>query len=409
MKITQLPTQGLKAILLALAALLLGALPASAADPVNIARLQTTTIKSYNANNEDLNGGGFGGGSPLGNMFDGHMSNGARATSIGNNGYVVLDFGAPYFITTIDVTKLYRYKYSLYYSSNGSDWSVVPYATVVNRHGTKKWGVYAVASHVKFVFNEGGSFVPDVAEIEVWGVPVSEMSCVHDSLSAWTEVPDSATCQAPALEKATCALCHEVFTRESNGEPLGHSYKVKVTEPGKGQFSCRRCGYQIDCSSGSVDITSFGGMAFDQFVQFTDMSVSSTRENEEYYGNSIANIVDNDLNSQWVSSSWRGGDADYVDFKFGTDIKVTKMEVTIPNQDTLRIYDYKGGTERKVFEEVMDSNPKTITAEFSDLVTDAIRIRGFNNRYSFMYVSEVRIYGTVPGDVTPEPCFIMMQ
>lgn len=402
-------TPHIRSFLLALA-LAAVALPSFAAEPVNIARLQTTTIKSYDSSGTDLNGGGFGGGSPMGNMFDGNLSNGARATSIGNGGYVILDFGNPYFVSTIDVTKLYRYKYSLYYSPSlsGDDWIPVPYALNVNRVDTKQWGVYAVASRVKFVFEQGGSFVPDVTELQVWGVLASEMACLHSNLSTWTEVAGSATCTKPALEMATCS-CGEKFTRESNGEPLGHSYKIKVTQPGKGFFSCRRCNFSIDCSDGPVDLTSHGGMAFDKKVQFVDMSVSSTRENEEYYGKSIANIVDNNLDSQWVSSSWRGGDADYVDFRLGTDVLLTKVEVTLPNQDTLRIYDYDGTKETKIFEEVMDAAPKTMTAEFSDLVTDAIRIRAFNNRYSFMYVSEVRVYGTVPGDVTPEPCFIFMQ
>ena len=121
--------------LLALCAL---ALPGKAADPVNIARLETTTIKSYNADGTDLNGGGFHGTAPLGNLFNGNLTDGTRA----NNGvsYVVLDFGAAHFITTIDVTKLYRYKYSLYFSKNGTDWMLVPYAESVSPGGTKKWG-----------------------------------------------------------------------------------------------------------------------------------------------------------------------------------------------------------------------------------------------------------------------------
>ena len=388
---------------LALAAV---ALPSFAAEPVNIAQAATTTIKSYNANNEDLNGGGFHGTAPLGNLFNGNLTDGTRA----NNGvsYVVLDFGGDYFITTIDVTKLYRYKYSLYYSSNGTDWTAVPYAVSVSRGGTKKWGVYSVATHVKFVF-EKGSFIPDVSEVQVWGIPVPEMECTHSSLSAWAEVPGSATCTSPSQERAACLSCGQVFMRESDGDPLGHDYKVKVTEVGKGHFSCRRCDSKIDCSSGPIELVSLGGIEFDKYVQFTDVSVSSYLGWYEDSGNGSQNLCDGNLGTDWAGGSWQGGSADYIDVKFGAPVLLDRVEVRLPNQDTLRIYKLEGNAETQVFEKEMTSAPETIVAEFDNLVADAIRIRAFNGRWSYMYVGEVRVYGTVPGDVTPEPCFIFMQ
>ena len=73
---------------LALAAV---ALPSFAAEPVNIARLQTTTIKSYDASNEDLNGGGFFWATPLSTLVNGSLTDGIAPVTAK---YVVLDFSS---------------------------------------------------------------------------------------------------------------------------------------------------------------------------------------------------------------------------------------------------------------------------------------------------------------------------
>ena len=73
--------------LLALCAL---ALPATAADPVNIARLAGTTKKVVNSNGTE--GAGFTGGTGLAHLFDGNPNNGTRLRDIGNNGYIQVDF-----------------------------------------------------------------------------------------------------------------------------------------------------------------------------------------------------------------------------------------------------------------------------------------------------------------------------
>lgn len=325
--------------------------------------------------------------------------------------YVVLDFSSAYFISTIDVTKHYRFKYSLYYSpsSSGDDWVPVPYATNVSPGGTKKWGVYAVGSRVKLVFEKNNFKISDIAEIEVYGVPASEMSCQHSMLSAWTEVPESATCKTPAMEQATCSSCGEVFTRETDGDPLGHSYRVKVTAAGKGHYICRRCGYCVDFSNGPIELVSLGGVALDNLVQFTDVSVSSYLGWYEESGHGSQYLCDGNLGTDWAGGSWRAGTDDYIDVKFGAPVLLSKVEVRLPNQDTLRIYTLEGNNATKIYEKEMSSSPETIVAEFDNLVTDAIRIRAFNERGSYMYVGEVRVYGTVPGDVTPEPCFIFLQ
>ena len=413
MKPTSSPL-GLRALLaLALAAVF--ALPAQAAAPVNIARLQTTTIKSYKSDGTDLNGGGFGGGSSMGYMFDGNMSNGARANGIGTKGYLILDFGASFFVETIDVTKLYRYKYSIFFSpsASGDDWVQVPYASNVNRINTKKWGLFAVASRVKFVFEEGGSIIPDVAEIEVWGVPASEMECNHASLSSWTEVPNSATCTSPSSEWATCSTCGAVFTRESGGLPLGHDYRANVVSSGKGWFLCNRCHDVINCSDGEVDLTSFGGMSFDETkVQFTDVSTSQYDIGEQW-GARNDTFVDNNINTRWTGGSTTHNST----IKFATDVQLTKITVTVSGADYAMWYYLKvtdaatGATLLEPGRYLLDSGDEKITKTFafSNKTAKEINVSVWNNGGWRVWVDEIRVYGTVLGEVNYTPALILMQ
>ena len=399
---------------LALAAV---ALPGFAAEPVNIARLQTTTIKSYKSDGTDLNGGGFHNSAPLSNLYNGKLADGARANGIGNKGYVVFDFGGTYFISTIDVVKLYRYKYSLYYSpsSSGDNWIPVAYSSNVNRIGTKTWGVYAGASRVKFVFEEGGGFVPDVAEIEVWGVLASEMACPHSNLSAWTEVAGSATCTKPALESATCSDCGESFIREGN-LPLGHDYKANVVKTGKGWFACARCNHCVDCSNGAIEMISLGGMSFDDsIVQFSDV-LTSTHHNNEAWGTRDDVIVDGNLSTAF-GPSVRGAADWYIEVSFGATISMESIDLTLSGTeglpDTVRITKLDDGVETDLYEQVhkVSSASPTVSIPFAETEVDAIRIHLHNtsNWNDYSNVSEVRVYGTVPGAVNYIPALILMQ
>ena len=399
--------------LLALALAAVFALPASAADPVNIARLQTTTIKSYNANNEDLDGGGFFWATPIGRLANGNLTDGVAPLEAK---YVVLDFSSAYFVSTIDVTKLYRYKYSIFYSpsSSGDDWIQVPYASNVCRSGTKKWGLYAVASRVKFVFEENNTKHSDFSEIEVWGAPVSEMTCQHSTLSAWTEVPGSATCTKVALETATCASCNEVFTRESGGLPLGHDWKANVVKPGKGWFSCSHCNERIDCSSGEVDLISCGGMSFDETkVLFTDVSTSEYIYGENW-GDDHRNdyIVDNNL-----ATVWEGAHNAYATVKFATPILLSKLDVTVTAGDAvmqnINVVAVDNGSESVIWSPdrflVNQGEVITKTKEFSNTTVKEIKVKFSNNGWWHGWINEIRVYGTVPGEVNYKPAFILMQ
>ena len=404
-------TNPTRSLLLALA-LTAFALPSVAAEPVNIARLQTTTIKSYMADGTE--GGDYFWAGPLKNLTNGNLTDGVAPLSAK---YVVLDFASSYFVSTIDVTKLYRYKYSIFYSpsSSGDDWIQVPYALNVCRSGTKKWGLYAIASRIKFVFEENGAKILDISEVQVWGVSASGMTCQHSNLSAWTEVPGSATCTKVALEQATCSACGEVFTRESGGLPLGHDWKANVVKPGKGWFSCNRCNDRIDCSSGEVDLTLLGGMAFDEtIVQFTDVSTSEYRYGESW-GNRNDTLVDNNTTTIWEGSTTTCK----ATIKFDSDVLLKKIVVTVSGASWdmyyyLKVTALDGSDETTILEppryllSAGDSGV-TKTFEFSDKTAKEINVSVWNNGGNHVWVNEIRVYGTVPGAVNYTPALILMQ
>ena len=394
---------------LALAAV---ALPSFAAEPVNIARLQTTTIKSYKVDGTE--GGDFFWQYPMKNLVDGNLSSGTAPLTAK---YVVLDFASSYFVTTIDVTKLYRYKYSIFYSpsSTGDDWIQVPYALNVCRNGTKKWGLDTIASRIKFVFEENGTKNPDITEVQVWGVSASGMTCQHSNLSAWTEVPGSATCTKVALEQATCSACGEVFTRESGSLPLGHDYKANVVKPGKGWFSCNRCNERVDFSSGNVDLISLGGMSYDKTkVQFTAVSTSTHRNDETYGANRDDVIVDGDLSTVFGPSA-RGATEWYVEIAFETPVLMTSIDLTLSGSgslpDTVRITKLENAQETEIYKQVhrVSSSTPTVSIPFSETEVEGIRIYLSNTWNDYSNVSEVRVYGTIPGAVNYTPALILMQ
>ena len=56
-----------------------------------------------------------------------------------------------------------------------------------------------------------------------------------------------------------------------------------------------------------------------------------------------------------------------------------------------------------------DSNSGTLTANFTDLDLKAFRIYFSNNWNDYNKVYEIRVYGTVPGEVNYTPALILMQ
>lgn len=397
-------------ILLALA-LAAVALPSFAAEPVNIARLAGTTKKVVSGSGEE--GTGFSGGTKIDQLFDGNLKNCARLSYIGANGYIQLDFPEAYFVTSINVTKWYRHKYSLSISADGTNWTPVDYATTVNRYGTKSWGVYKATSFVRISFPEGSNNCEDVAELEVWGVPVSGMDCSHSSLSAWTSVPNSATCTKPTLERATCSACGEVFTRESNGLPAGHAYQAKVVTPGKGWFYCRRCNDRIDFSNGEMNLSSLSCMPYDETsVQFVAVSTSQF-DIDEQWGSPNNRFVDDKIDTRWTGGSTTLNFA----MKFAADVQLTKIEVTVSGANYAMWYYLKitdaatGATLLEPGRYLLDSGDEKVTKTFafSNKTAKEINVSVYNNGGWRVWVDEVRVFGTVPGPVTPDPCYLLMQ
>lgn len=390
---------------LALAAV---ALPGAAAEPVNIAMLAGTTAKVVSGSG--VEGTGFSGGTKIDDLFDGNLKKCTRLRDIGANGYIQIDFPEPYFVTSINVTKWYRHKYSLSISADGTNWTPVDYATSVNRYGTKSWGVYKTASYVRMSFPEGSTHCEDVAELEVCGVPVSGMACSHSTLSSWTVIAGSATCTTPPLENATCSECGEVFTRETDSAPLGHAYRTKVVERGKGLFCCKRCDFKVDCSDGAIELISQGGMSFDdKYVSFADVYVpGSLGWHESQSGVSRKCVIDGNLGNTWIGSQMN----DYIDVTFGTTVLLTKVEVYMPTGDyTVKVSSRSGTSENLLSQKAPSGGDSYQSAvfEFDNQQVDAIRIRQTNPSYSQINVNEVRVYGTVPGEWTPDPFFILMQ
>ena len=395
---------------LALAAV---ALPGFAAEPVNIAMLEGTTKKVVSGSG--VEGTGFSGGTKIDDLFDGNLKNCTRLSYIGADGYIQIDFPEAYFVTSINVTKWYRHKYSLSISADGTNWTPVDYATSVNRYGTKNWGVYNAASHVRMSFPEASTHCEDVAELEIWGIPVSGMTCAHSNLSPWTEIANSATCTTPALEQATCAECGEIFTRMSGSLPLGHECKSNVLEPGVGWFSCPRCGLVISCMDGPIELTSYGTMTFDDsFAQFVDYQVSA-QDLSEGDGTRSNLLFDHDLGTAWTSPQRSSG---YADISFNTPVHLTKVEIKFGGWNgmwaTAQMKELFNGQEQEstFFNnrvQMGDSNSGTLTANFTDLDLKAFRIYFSNNWNDYNKVYEIRVYGTVPGEVNYTPALILMQ
>ena len=120
----------------------------------------------------------WGGGSGMSWLFDGNFSNGAYTPrGNGNGDYFLLDFSGQqdagyepgYFITEIKVAQVNAFNYSLYISTDGTDWTAVPNATGVSLVGTATYAVNALATYAKLVLDANGGWTANIAEFEVWG------------------------------------------------------------------------------------------------------------------------------------------------------------------------------------------------------------------------------------------------
>ena len=159
----------------ACAALLLLAPLAQAAPTAEI--ISSASLATYrNSSGTEMNP--WGGGSGIGWLFDGNFGNSTYTPrGNGNGDYILLDFSGQqdsgyepgYFITEIKVAQENAFNYSLYTSTDGTDWTAVPNATGVSLVGTATYAVNAQATYAKLVLDANGGWTANIAEFQVWG------------------------------------------------------------------------------------------------------------------------------------------------------------------------------------------------------------------------------------------------
>ena len=277
------------------------------------------------------------------------------------------DTGVAWYVTDFKVGHQGNAQYSLYYTteaepanltSYASDprtWTLIAGADHVQEAGTKTFGVNAFATAVKYVFNTCPNWTTHLAEVEVWAMDPSSITCLHPNMTdespAWT-VCTAATCTENAFEERFCPDCGARFEREVPLSKLGHNFHYTLTEPGtttsfgSGYVECTRCDeFHIVFEDDVVDLTTLGGPPINGVVQFTDLTVSST--GAEDGGVKPIYLMDGYWDDGW-GHAWYAGTRshdEWVQFAFGTPIDLTKIEYSVLNQyQTVDFYKYDPDT-----------------------------------------------------------------
>lgn len=309
------------------------------------------------------NGGG-GNGNPA-KCFDGDFTNYQMFPRCPNGGYFILDLTDEYpdgcYIEKILVATTGEKRYSVFYTEDGTSWKNV--FGPGKAAGTALYNVGATATKIKYVFDDGseGNWSTEYfAEFQVWGMDANDLPCTHQHIEtvSWSAVPDSATCTAKGLDERFCPDCGERFTKISDDPPLGHDYVSTLARPGSfkrfgsGSITCSRCDYRIDftntpetdSTNGPIDLVTVGGLAMDNLVQFTDLSVTSTDHQE--WGPNPANIIGNSWVRWWVSYWVSAGlNNQHADFDFGTEIDLTQIQIVLHNlPQTILFFDVDDDT-----------------------------------------------------------------
>lgn len=362
-----------------------------------------------------------GGGTTQANLFDGNTKIGVHFPYDGRGGDdMYLEFNLAsllaggYYVTEFKVWQAAAHEYSLYYLEAGaSSYMPVDNSLDVSYAGDEgaSYNVGKVCTKVKIVFNKLTGWKPGTSEIEVWGIDPSQMGCQHTAFTQWEPIEGSATCTIKGKDRHKCLTCGEIFERPSELLPaLGHIYVSTISTPGAsssfgtGTISCERCDYETIFNI-PVDLTSIGGVASPGIVQFTDLSVSSEWHSE--WGPCAANMLD---------GNWTGGDGwcaascshnEWVDFDFGTEIDLTKVEFSVPNRNhSLDFFKVENGVETLIGTveiEAGSGNYQRKEIEFRGVALEKLRIRVTDQTgtslwgRSVIQIYELRPYGTVKG------------
>lgn len=410
-------------------------------DPVKLSILSRSIFFRPGDSNAPKRGSaGFNGGDYSDKVFDGNFSNYAYQNTAGAEIVIPTtdpDTGAAFFVTEFKVGHQGNAKYSLYYTteeeppdilSHTTDprtWTPIPGATSIQETGVKTYGVNVIATAVKYVFDTVSNWAVSLGEVEVWGVDASQVGCLHPTYTEWRPIPGTATCTANGIDQRECTVCGKIFQRESQTVvKFGHDYQSTLLlagsglQYGSGTISCSRHDFEIDCTDGPVDLVPFGGVKMPGVVQFTDLSVSST--GNEDWGVGPEDLIDNVWTKSW-GSYWYANTksvSEYVQFEFGTAIDLTSVEISVPNEtQTLRFYSVADGAEELVGEftvekdstipdqvwsskeNKMEVNPASFQrfeAEFRGVTLRTLRIRS-DDANNALTVCEVHPHGTVNG------------
>ena len=374
------------------------------------------------------------------------------------------DTGVAWYVTDFKVGHQGNAQYSLYYTTdpepeweyneNGTikaasdprTWTLIAGADHVQEAGTKTFGVNAFATAVKYVFNTCPNWTTHLAEVEVWAMDPSSITCLHPNMTddspAWT-VCTAPTCTENGFEERFCPDCGARFEREVPLSKLGHDFVATLTTPGSassygsGYVECSRCNeFHIEFNGDTVDLTTLGGPPINGVVQYTDLTVSST--GAEDGGVKPIYLMDGDWSDGW-GHAWYAGTRshdEYVQFAFGTTIELTKIEYSVLNQyQTVDFYKYDPDTEEEtllktipIVKDETEGAPgyqrKTVYffggGETDSVQVDAIRMRigdyvdpvtgattayiGYNyGRPYHTIVCEIHPHGTIAGAGMSQP------
>lgn len=413
--------------------------------------------KFYKSNGTMVGNNGtacFGGGPTIINLFNNNFTENVYVGvngSLDNHGYFILDFTQSgtmpedgWHITEIAAGNLLASApYSLYYSMDGSSWTLVNGATNVTVTGKQSFNVNDTAKYVKCVFEKVGGWTANFNEIRVWALDPADVSCTHPSFTEWTLVAGSGTCTTRTKDHCFCTVCGQEFFRD--GEPLGHDFVATlvtpgtVTEFGSGSLTCDRCGFHLDMTrpidliKTVVDGRQIGSVAVSGQVNFTDITVTSTgngadepNPNNNWGVNPVA-LYDEKWDfawqSYWYSASGRDPEP-HVDFEFATDIELAKIAISLPNDNRLTVFYSvdEEGTETEI-DRIVTEADSSITGDdgqvseiyFFETPLNHLRVRQRNaadTAWVQMKISEIHPYGTVVGAGRRRPSgkmFLLMQ
>ena len=347
------------------------------------------------------------------------------------------DTGVAWYVTEFKVGHKGNTKYSLYYttepapdysnlqlkkdqdnnsyyevSSDSRTWIPIDGATGVQSAGTTIFNPNVVATAVKYVFDTTLSWTVSLAEVEVWGLDPANVGCQHPSYTDWEVVQGSATCTTFGTKRRKCQTCGDSF-EQADAPPLGHDWETHLTTPGSssnfgsGTLVCSRCGESIVFNI-PLDLATLGGVAIPGKIQFTDLSVSSITDDS---GAGPDDLIDGNWTWDW-GAYWFArtrSESEYVQYDFGTEIDITKIEWSAPNQTlTLKFYLWDGATEEPLVEiPVVKDNTgngyQRGSMDFRGVVAKGIRLHivdtkgvGYNG-LSPVGLSELHPWGTVIG------------